>query len=365
MPISIREKRKRQLFSELEILDIANSVINMINNSQQYSGIDPDTVMLGPDNEVSMAPRSGQTDEAFTAPEVSGIVSEAVDLNKADASAAAAYFSLGMLIYYMAKGCDWYQANNESLLGIPEYKEKRDSLISDSNVFGGVLCELTSWDPEARISVGLVNLSRMIANAPASVMMHYIYNGSEIKSEEIHLRGTGIKGFGEGIEIYDDRGSMYKSRGTSEIPFRPGVHDMHFEVVKASDGASNTSTGSMGTTDKAFPAVRKKLIVKTEGIEAGYNEYDTGYLFEGRLEADPSVVVKGTVRYRFYVVDTDDSGNRLDEKLIDIYTVTSGRALRDCRLFVIVDNSGNGKAVIYNDSKGQPLTDTFKFKVQR
>lgn len=351
MSESIRNKRKNHSFSEPEILDIANSIIGMIDKEGLYTFIDPDHIMLGPDNKVSVDIRSGQIDEVFIAPEASGIISEVEGLTKEEASAASAFFSLGMLMYYMDKGSDWYTANNETLLGRPEYKEERDSLISDTIILGGLLCDLTSWDPEVRISVGRINLLRAIERTYAALRIQYVCSGVIIKEEEIELNNTGLKGFGEGIEVYDDKGNMYKPVGNIDIPYRPGIHDVTVKVE-----SSGIPTGEK----------RKKLIVITEGTEVGYSKYDLGYVLENELSEMVPVTVEGEVIYNFYVVEVDNQGNSLDEKKIAGYRVRANTALTDCRLFVKVDESGSAKTVVYyrhNGQKPQPLTNPFKFTI--
>ena len=257
---SVDQKKRADIY-----MDILLSLIMIIEEESSSLPISPGAVVLDDDNHAQLKNER-----------VEGILYNAPEtiFEGADNSASARLFSLGLVIFYMIYGKDFYSFIKMNLLDI-EFIKKRfpNCLINIKGKTNGVFPEeiyqglvevmkdLTAWDPGKRES-GKVKLIKMYSNIISDNRIFLVEGDSRIGTVHCKTREDRKRfpGMGETLTIEDTEigtvrcvikpeknryfryfsvygtltinSSTYKLLEMIDIPYRPGEHTYTIRVSK-------------------------------------------------------------------------------------------------------------------------------------
>ncbi|MBR0281857.1 MAG: hypothetical protein IJQ81_09720 [Oscillibacter sp.] len=230
---SLRKKIQDGI-SEDEKADILIRLLSRIEDNQGI-GADPEEIMLGEDNEITIECVREGINLAFLPPEV--ISAFASDSGAPSIGEPQACFLLGMIAYFMARGADYYSVRGLWALELARNPDGRRYVIPPEEVadipYGNAISALTAVESGERAR-GLRDLrSYITSNMPERARIRYWCDGQLVETEERELRND-IENLlnGESVTFH---GVAYSaaSSGPVRIPYRPGTRQYDVRLRRA------------------------------------------------------------------------------------------------------------------------------------
>ena len=198
----------------------------------------------------------------------------------------SAWFSFGLLIYFMREGRSYYEDKKISITDIFELSKVGESLIDSKKIpaqnetdklFNSAMEMMTSWNPQKR-SQGVKPLLEAIRNYPSVAEIDFVFDGHIIAHDNRDVDITS-DALCANAKIKGTDGQKYIVLEELPLPFRPGHHRYKAHVKKAEENiekflfVSESSASSMIKIMKIENDFLKRDIKITRDRERTYLFY--------------------------------------------------------------------------------------------
>lgn len=224
-------------------------------------------------------------------------VAPEVIMGKKKADKMSAWFTLGVLCYFLINGRSFYNDKSINVVTMKEMgnigsglitAEGIDQLAEDvPSLLSLAMEKFTSWDPLKR-SEGVKYVLKAVKQYTSVAVFNYEDNDQIVKSDRFAVEGSSLS-CEEGASITDEDGNVYSVLKTETVPFRPGVRTYTIRVKKAETDAPNELFEKYLCVQIA-PETKKYRLMKLEAL-----------CDSTKIEVDRSA----DRRYVFYVLTGD------------------------------------------------------------
>ncbi|MCR4801790.1 MAG: hypothetical protein K5895_02135 [Lachnospiraceae bacterium] len=224
--------------------NIADILLQLTGAASREKSLSPENVDISNDHEIIVLEKKASL--YYIAPEIL--------LYNHKTNKDTALYSIGMLLYFMLFGKNYYEVNNELLVMLPEMMQQRNCLIQQIGnseeyaKYETIIAELTSWESELRAKA-IPHILALAMDYPSKAKVKYHAEGNIVFTEVLNISGQQTVIDTSKIVIAED-GKKYQPRETTIIYHRPGCHEVIIEVtnidVQATD---NIITQSIETSN--------------------------------------------------------------------------------------------------------------------
>lgn len=244
---TLREKVMSGMSTE-DKCDILCSLIDLVMQNQNI-GSDPDGILLDEDNHVTIQHLGDAANLTMLAPEVLKAVFNGEPLP--EIGQEHAWFTLGMLAYFLFYQEEYYEKNNIQLTDLDAVLEGRNFMIRPNEAggipFGQAVSQLTALDPKAR-GKGVLGFTKYLKdNMPGTANISYLCQGREVGTESRRVLSV-IHNLVPGGSVTFNGMRYQLITQPVTIPYRPGVHSYSIEVKEL--GSADVNVGRWLYIDK-------------------------------------------------------------------------------------------------------------------
>ena len=221
-----------------KIVEIADAIICLANAIDEETVIQrgPGHLRIDEKGTVFASEQADDDDLCYFAPEVL--------LEGKRPDKAASWFTLGLLMYFMLHGDDWYAVNHARLTELPERKKASESLITVKNasrsasecekLLDRACAELTAWDPAVRVE-GVRTILQAVSLCESWAVISYLCHSKTVATVERQIVPPACNLTGEIVR--DKAGNQYRVENPCSLSFRPGSHNYRVPVEQLPESA--------------------------------------------------------------------------------------------------------------------------------
>lgn len=277
MEISLDELVKQGSLAEDVYLDILLSLWRLIKEGI-YEYLDPTHILVDEDFNIKIHSGNKKKNVYFMAPE------QIFDGN--EENEMTAWFSFGMLYYYMKHSENWYLDNK-----IPIYKvrEIQPCIIDTDEEEYTEINKLLSLTPKARKEGAMSFIQKINTYEKGKILVKYVFEDCEVAEEEIVIESN-EKNYAVNKKIKGMDGNIYQVMQGADISCR-----IIEQIIK----------------------IPVKLIIKNKGFQRTLfaqfpNAYEKCKLFDltGLADSAKIPIILGSIRKIDFFVELQDYQNR-------------------------------------------------------
>ena len=217
-----------------EIVDVAYCLCTAVNDRKLILA-SPECISIKDDGSVKIDTTNG-VNMYYASPEVI--------LGRKKPDSKSAWFTLGLLIYFVIHGRSYYDDRSLNIVNMTELQTNGQGLIDTDNVsentedIPGLLRlamnRFTRWNPDMR-EEGAKFLLKAVQKYSSTAEVRYLYGNKEVYFERLNITSGSVQ-CPHSLVLRGNDGKDYRAVRKMKIPFRPGVHKYNMHVDLASGG---------------------------------------------------------------------------------------------------------------------------------
>lgn len=304
-----------------ERLDILSSLASLISQGV-YENLTPTNIIVKQNYDVEIDCQTYREDAYFMAPEQI--------FNGVEPCEETAWFSFGMLYYYVLQKKIWYIAED---VKIHEILRSNCVIISKNSKWSGIN-NLISKNLQDRVKGADAFFQLVDACPKGYIKIKYVYEDSVIKSKEILPTKRKIENYAKGEKIKDERGNIYIVDSGVNI-----VAKYNEQIVQIPLSLLRSATDN----------IREICIQLNEDESESFTLFE---IDEGPYERNIPVFLGGIKKISFWIIEKNMNGMEKNKLKLGDYAMPRKRI--EATLFARLDNT-ELIVSLYNADKSKKL----------